>query len=47
VPRLSRKEIVGKTEDVERSEREKRLRKLEGDLHGEARTTQAKLSSDG
>lgn len=37
MPRRSRREIIGKTEDIERRVREKELRQLEGDLHQERR----------
>jgi hypothetical protein len=33
VPRKTRKQLVGKAEDVERAEREHRLAKLEKELH--------------
>lgn len=33
MPRRSRREIVGKAEDIERRTREKKLRQLEGELH--------------
>jgi hypothetical protein len=47
VPRLGRKDIIGNEEDVKRNERDKQYKKLEGDLHSEARAARAKLSSGG
>jgi hypothetical protein len=35
VPRKSRKDLVGKAEDVDRAERERKLAKLERELHEE------------
>lgn len=35
MPRKTRKQLVGRTEDVERAERERRLARLEQALHAE------------
>lgn len=35
MPRKTRKQLVGKAEDVERAERERSLARLEKELHGQ------------